>query len=144
MVRFITYRKHAHPGLENQVHATQVMRYRSLSNSTYNLDQNYSTGRQKTCLCLPSCWLMWKVEKNPWLQYCQHICCESDPTPSLVTRNRTLGCRQISLSSASIAATGNVCGHCFEAFLCPHWLFRPSMHSSYCILTSDIYYDCKS
>jgi len=84
---------------------------------------------------LPSSLLMRKVEKNPWLQYCQHICCESDLTPSLVTRNQTPGCRQISLSSASIAATGNVCGHCFETFPFSHWVFNPSMDSSYCILT---------
>lgn len=138
--------KHSHyPALKNQVHATYGIKYRSLSNATHNQDQNYSTWRQKSAFnFLPSCLLMRKVEKNPWLQYCQHICCESDPTPSLVTRNQTLGCRQISLLSTSIAAAGNVCGHCFETFLCSHWMFSPSMDSRYCILTFDIYYNCNS
>jgi hypothetical protein len=107
--------KHSHyPALEKQVHAKQVMRYRFLSHTNYNQDQKYSTWRQKrVCDVLPSCLLVRKVEKNPWLQYCQHICCESDPTPSLVTQNQTLGCRQISLTVTSIAASSNVSGHCF-------------------------------
>jgi hypothetical protein len=86
--------------------------------ATYSQDQKYTTVRQKTCVLRSSeSFADAKVEKNPWLQYCQHICCESDPTPDLVTRNQTLDCRQISLSAASIAATSNACGHYFGMYV---------------------------